>query len=166
MKGVRGLRGTGTTRIDQPHETTETQAAEGINPAARQVVGRVKTLEPRGELFEPLEPPGDPAAEEELQALEAPVRVARTTALAAVRSPADRNLEALRGADIAGLIDRLSALSNERAAQLDPAVDVLKRIKRLMDFIERRRQAARPQAGRSRQLIQSGSRAASEKDRS
>jgi hypothetical protein len=73
----------------------------------------------------------------------------RTAALAAAQkvSLSDRSLEAFRSADIGALIDRLVATSATRAAQTVPAVDVLRRLKRLMDMTERRRNAARPIAG-------------------
>lgn len=143
MKPVRGLRGSvGPASLDQARDPQDITSAEGINPAAGVAATQVPRVRRRDELFDDVDRPSDDVADE-------PIIFGRTAALAAAQkvSLGDRSLEAFRSADIGALIDRLVATSATQAAQTGPAVDVLRRLKRLMELTERRRNAARPVAG-------------------
>jgi hypothetical protein len=122
MKPVRGLRGSvGPASLDQARDPQDITSAEGINPAAGVAATQVPRVRRRDELFDDVDRPSDDVADE-------PIIFGRT-------------------ADIGALIDRLVATSATQAAQTGPAVDVLRRLKRLMELTERRRNAARPVAG-------------------
>jgi hypothetical protein len=142
MKPVRGLRGPGPTRPEQPLDTPEVPSTDAANPAAEATAAQVQRLRRRDELFDDIDEPADEDADQ-------PVVFARASALAATQKItfADRSLEAFRSADISALIDRLAAASAAQATRTVPALDVLRRLKRLMEMTERRRNAARPTAG-------------------
>jgi hypothetical protein len=143
MKPVRGLRGSvGPASLEPTRDPQDITSADGINPATGVAATQVQRVGRRDELFDDVEEPSDELAEE-------PILFGRTAALAAAHkvSLGDRSLEAFRSADISALIDRLAAISPTSAPQTAPAVEVLRRLKRLMDLTERRRNAARPWAG-------------------
>ncbi len=143
MKPVRGLRGTvGPTSLDPMREPQDIAATDGISPANGIAATQVQRVRRRDELFDDVDEPTDEFTEE-------PIMFGRTAALAATQkvSLGDRSLEAFRSADISVLIDRLMATAPTSAPQTAPAVEVLRRLKRLMDLTERRRTAAHPVAG-------------------
>jgi hypothetical protein len=143
MKPVRGLRGSvGPASLDPARNPQDITSTDGINPAAGVAATQVQRVRRRDELFDDVDQADDEFAEE-------PVMFGRTAALAAAQkvSLGDRSLEAFRSADISALIDRLAAISPTSAPQMVPAVEVLRRLKRLMDLTERRRNANRPVAG-------------------
>jgi hypothetical protein len=143
MKPVRGLRGSvGPASLDTPRDPQDITSTDGISPSTGVAASQVQRVRRRDELFDDVDEPSDEFAEE-------PIMFGRTAALSAAQkvSLGDRSLKAFRSADIGALINRLVEASATRAAQTVPAVDVLRRLKRLMDLTERRRNAARPVAG-------------------
>jgi hypothetical protein len=143
MKPVRGLKGSvGPATLDTARDPQDITSADGISPAAGVAASQVQRVQRRDELFDDVDEPSEEFSDE-------PVIFGRAAALVAANKVglADRSLDAFRSADIGALIDRLSAASAARAPQTVPAIDVLRRLKRLMDYTERRRAAARPVAG-------------------
>jgi hypothetical protein len=143
MKAVRGLRGpAGPARLDPSRDSPDVGATEAVRPSAEAAVAPIARLRRRDELFDDIDEPSEEATEE-------PVLLGRLSTITAVQNVAlaERSLQSFRSADIAALIDRLGAIAAPRAAQTLPALDVLRRLKRLMEYTERRRTAARPLAG-------------------
>jgi hypothetical protein len=128
--------------LDTNREPQDIASADGINPATGVAASQVQRVRRRDELFDDVDEPSDDFGDE-------PIMFGRASALMAAQKIglADRSLDAFRSADIGALIDRLGAVALTSAPQTAPAVDVLQRLKRLMDYTERRRNVARPVAG-------------------
>jgi hypothetical protein len=128
--------------LDTNREPQDIASADGINPATGVAASQVQRVRRRDELFDDVDEPADEFGDE-------PIMFGRASALMAAQKIglADRSLDAFRSADIGALIDRLSAVALTSAPHTAPAVDVLQRLKRLMDYTERRRNVVRPVAG-------------------